>query len=637
MKMKRAVVLGSLLLSLGLLLSGCLKPVSSTHRQPEKQVGLPAPITLSEDESLISILGTNDLHGAIQPKKVKPSKEAAEQRVGGMAFWAGAVKSIREGVAKRYGRRAGVLVVDGGDQFQGTLLSNYTEGALFFSLMNEVGYDAIVPGNHDYDFGPAGWLADQVTEESSDKDPRGVIKGLAAIAKFPLLSANTYMKSSLRTIEGKPATVDSVKCATNELIDWSLARRPGFLKPFVVTEVAGIRVALIGLDNPETPRSTTIPNVSDLCFRSSLEEYKSVRASLDGAADVFVVVIHDGDINQDLKLTDLLTGILAWREDGVDAIIGGHTHVVNRVEKNGVFGIQSGANGERFGRIDLVYDRKAGKVVREKTRVAAGAFLFHEICDEGIVPFCGAREGAKIVLEGEKVSESGTAAAKIADAEKAVAPMAKRVLGTTDEAIRKERDRESPLLNLLTDAFREASGADVAMINTGGVRTDLAAGTIHYENLYQVLPFNNRAVMLAPMKVSTLLKVLTRSARSCGKHGSVLGSGIRATYQRGPCKTDNDGLDPAGRVLTMTLHDGTLLYDARDPANPVLNERDLRVATLDFLAAGGSGFDMFKEAPVAGDLGIFRELVAEQLAKNRVPISAKVDGRWLDGTPAPTK
>jgi 5'-nucleotidase len=635
MKMKRSAPLGFLFLSLGLLLSGCSDTEPVVRR--EGQLEVPPPIALSGDEVLISILGTNDLHGAIQPKKVRPAKDAPEQTTGGMAFWSGVVKSIRTGVAKRYGNRGGVLVVDGGDQFQGTLLSNYTEGALFFSLMNEVGYDAIVPGNHDYDFGPAGWLVDQVTAESSDKDSRGVIKSLAASAKFPLLSANTYLKESLRTIEGKPAAVDSVKCTTNDLIDWSQARRPGFLSPFVIKEVAGVRVAIIGLDNPETPRSTTVANVSDLCFRSSLEEYKTLRASLDGAADVFVVVIHDGDINQDLKLTELLNGILAWRKDGVDAIVGGHTHVVNRVEKNGVYGIQSGANGERFGRIDLVYDRKAGKVVREKTRVAAGAFLFQESCDERIEPFCRAREGAKISLEGEKVVDSDAALARIADAEKAIAPMAKRVLGTADEGIRKERDRESPLLNLLTDAFREASGADVAMINTGGVRTDLSAGTIYYENLYQVSPFNNRAVMLAPMKVSTLLKVLTRSAQSCGKHGSVLGSGIRATYQRGPCKSDVDGLDPAGRVVTIELNDGNVLYDARDPANPILNERNLRVATLDFLATGGSGFDMFKEAPVAADLGIFRELVAEQLEKNRAKISAKVDGRWTDVTPVPAK
>jgi 5'-nucleotidase len=617
-----------ILLSLGVLLSGCFKSKAGVEPEPQ----LDAPIALGPNEVLVSILGTNDIHGAIQPKMVKPRKDADPVLTGGMAFWSGAVKSIRRGVAERYGDRGGVLVVDGGDQFQGTLLSNYTEGALFFSLMNDVGYDAIVPGNHDYDFGPAGWLVDQVTTESSDKDSRGVIKGLAATAKFPLLSANTYVKASLRTIEGRAAKVESIKCATNDLIDWSQARRPGFLKPYTIKKVAGVRVAIIGLDNPETSRSTTYANVSDLCFRSSLEEYKSLRTSLEGEADVFVIVIHDGDINLDLKLSELLTGILAWREDGVDAIVGGHTHVVNRVEKNGVYGIQSGANGERFGRIDLVYDQANAKVVRGKTRVAAGAFLFQERCDSPTLPFCREAATRKILLEGEVVRESRNALGSIEDAEKSIGPMAKRKLGETDEAIRKERDNESPLLNLLTDAYREASGADIALINTGGVRADLQAGPILYENLYQVSPFNNRAVLLAPMKVSTLLKVLTRSAQSCGKHGSVLGSGVRAAYERGPCKTDIDGMDPAGRVVTMELDDGTVLYDARDPAHPVLNERALRVATLDFLATGGSGFDMFKEAPVAADLGIFRELVAEQLAKRSGKISPKIDGRWMDIT-----
>ncbi len=590
-----------------------------------------APMQISESEALISILGTNDMHGSIQPKSMKTA-DGKTELVGGMAFWAGAAKAVREGVEKSYGKRGGVLVLDGGDQFQGTLLSNYSEGELFFSLMNDVGYDAVVPGNHDYDFGPAGWLIDQVTSDSADQDPRGVIKKLAASAKFPLLSANTYLRPSLKTIEGKTAETASFGCASNDLIDWSRAERPEFLKPYLIKEVAGVRVAIIGLDNPATAASTTAANVTDLCFRESAEEYKAIREELEGKADLFVITIHDGDINQDKNLSELLDKLLAWRSDAVDAIVGGHTHSINQVQKDGVYGIQSGANGERFGRIDLVVDLKTRKVKREKTRVAAGARLLQNACDPKIDAFCdhalGAPAEARPTYDCKPIVDSTDVLAKIDQAQQAIAPMAKLSLGFADAPIKRHRDNESPLLNFLTDAFRRGSGADIAMVNTGGIRTDIDAGEFRYENLYQISPFNNRAVILSPMTVPTLLKIFERSARSCGKYGAVLGSGVRVVYRRGDCKSAVDGMDPNAEVVTMELLDGTLLYDARDPANIKISDRTIRMATLDFLEAGGSGYTAFKEAPREADLGIFRELIVKELTKNPGKISAEIDGRF---------
>lgn len=603
-------------LLIGALLFGCLEKNGTKITSPSTELG--------EGEVLISILATNDIHGTIQPKKSKSG-----QQIGGMAFWAGAVKSIRDGVAKRYGDRGGVLVLDGGDQFQGSLLSNYSEGALFFSLMGDVGYDAVVPGNHDYDFGPEGWLVDQVPSGESG-DPRGVIKKLSASARFPLLSSNTYTKASLKTVDGKSADVNSIGCESKEILDWSKAERPEFLQSYKIKTVAGLRVAIIGLDNPSTPTTTTYANVSDLCFRTSLDEYKSIRAELDGQADLFIIAIHDGDINEDRNLTALLEGIQAWRPDGVDAIIGGHTHQVNRIARNGVYAIQSGSYGDAFGRIDLIVDSETKKVIKNKTRVTAGALLLSSDCDTKITSFCEKKSGSLLTYEGEAVVEMPSAVKKIAEAEAIIQPMVDKLLGTADQTIVKDRNNESPLLNFLTDTFRKASGVDITMINTGGVRVNIEAGAFTYEKMFQLSPFNNHAVILAPMKVSTLLKIMDRSVRSCGKHGAVMASGIRVVYQRGDCNDAGDGLDRKGRVITMALEDGTMLYDARDPENIRIYERDLRVATLDFLEAGGSGYVFFKEAPRVADIGIFREVIVDALAKNPGPISAKIDGRFVN-------
>lgn len=634
----RSVLFGALVSALAATVVGCNG--SRIGRAPVAWMGdgkgvtpglkcAKAPMTVSPNESILTILGTNDIHGAIAPKKTKEGKP-----YGGMAFWAGAVKSIRDAAAKNYGERGGVLVLDGGDQFQGTLLSNYSEGSLMFSLLADATYDALVPGNHDYDFGPEGWLVDQVTPESKDQDPRGVVKRLAASAPFPMLSSNAYLKASLKTLDGKPATVASQGCGSNEPLDWSGAERPEFLKSYIIKEVSGVRVAIIGLDNLTTPTTTTAANVSDLCFRAPADEYKSVRESLEGKADLFVLVIHDGDINSDKNLTNLIRTLQSDRPDAVDAVVGGHTHSINLIQDpTGVYGIQSGANGDRFGRIDLVIDTATKKVLREKSRVAAGAMLFQKECDSKIDAFCEQGVGVRVAYDCEPIVENPSALAKIAEGEKTIAPLTGRNLGVAEKAIRKDRDNESALLNLLTDTYRKASGADLALINTGGVRTDIEAGPFTYEKLYAISPFNNRAVVLAPMKVSTLVKIMTRSARTCGKSGAVLGSGLRVTYKRGDCKTpDANGEDPNGVVVTIALDeggkDGEMLYDARDPSNVKIFERDLRVATLDFLEAGGSGYVFFKESPRAAELGIFREVLADEFSKSPGKLEAVLDGRF---------
>ncbi len=603
-------------------------PTAGTNLAPPALTCSKAPIALGANESLLSIVGTNDIHGAIEPKVSLDGKTTT----GGLAFWAGAVKSIRVGVSKRYGAKGGVLVLDGGDQFQGSLLSNYSEGALMFSLMGDVGYDAMVPGNHDYDFGPEGWLVDQVPAGQTG-DPRGVIKKLANSASFPLLSSNAYLKASLKTLDGKQATVESQGCTSTDVVDWSKAERPEFLKSYILKEIAGVRVAIIGLDNPITPTVTTPANVSDLCFRTAADEYLDVRKSLEGKADVFVLVIHDGDINNEKNLTNLLEKLQAARPDAVDAIIGGHTHVVNNINRNGVYAIQSGAYGDKFGRIDLVVDTATKKVIREKTRVAAGAVIYQNSCDSQIDSFCEKSVPTRITYECEPIVESASALDKIATGKKDIAPLVGRNLGFADAPITKSATNESALVDLMTDAYRHATGVDLALINTGGVRQDIKAGPFTYEMWYAISPFNNHAVILGPMKVDTLVKILGRSARTCGKSGAVLGSGIRVTYERGDCKTpDADGNDANSRVVTITMDDhgidGEMLYDARDPAHVKTSDRTLTVATLDFLQAGGSGFVEFKDVPMIKDAGIFRELVADELAKNPGKLPSVIDGRF---------
>lgn len=592
-------------------------------------------IQLADHERLITILQTNDIHGAIEPYVRKD-----QVRVGGMALFSGIVQAIRAGLDQKFGEKAGVLLLDGGDQFQGTLLSNYSEGVVTFKAMNEAGYDAAVPGNHDYDFGPIGWLVDQVTPHHPDQNPRGALLRLKSLAGFPLLSANTYYTESLIDPLGNPVPVSASGCtprdpAKSEIV-WSSARRPEFLKPYVIKEVAGVRVAIVGIDNESTPTTTTAANVSDLCFRDEVEAYLEIRRELEGKADVFVLAVHDGNTSTEFNVTRLVQALTRASFPGraVDAVVAGHTHWVNALRVNGVPIIQSGANGTMFGRIDLVYDPGARSLVSGKTRYFGGVNMLPNGCPEKNVSFCAPDPaGGTPFYEGVQVASNPRIGALIAGARADIAPLSERKLGVAQKTASSHRYNESPLADALTDVLREVSGAQVAFMNTGGIRAPIDAGEVTYEDFFRVLPFNNRGVVLGPMPLPQLISLLERSIRSCGSYGSLMQSGLRVRFERRDCDQVADGVDPSARLLRVETVKGEVLLDlaggiAPDPGKTVT------VATLDFLATGGSGYDGFKGTPLIRDLGIVREVMADHFtAVKPLAITGEVDGRWQAAAP----
>ena len=593
--------------------------------------GDPAPS--SEDERLITILQTNDIHGSVESYSDKSGA-----KYGGMAMLGGIVRAIREGLEARHGDHAGVLVVDAGDQFQGSLISNFNEGQLVFSLMNDIGYDAVVPGNHDYDFGPVGWLEDQVTSDTEDQDPRGALLKLKALAKFPLISANTYYKNSIRDSEGRTIPVKGVRCEplSPASIDWKQATRPEFLTPHTVKTVAGVRVALIGLDNPTTPDTTTPANVSDLCFREKAETYLEIRRALEGKADVFVAVLHDGDTRTESHASDFVRELhqVAFTGSIIDAVVAGHTHQVNDVDVAGVPVIQSGSGNRMFGRIDLVWDMKARKINRSKSQGFGGLQTWFHQCADQAKTFCETA-GKAPKFDGTQAQPDPEISDQISLARKEVEKVSGRKLGVAEGKLYVDRINESPLANVLTDAFRDLTGSDVAFMNTGGLRAPIAAGVVTYDMLYTVLPFNNHGVEIAPMSVGKLFKLLERSMRSCGLYGSLMQSGLRVVFEKDCSRIPaGAGIDVNARLLRVETVSGEVLLDVAKGIQPPAG-RSFRVATLDFLSAGGSGYVDFKGVPLVRDIGIVREAMTSRFLElgGNSRFSAKVDGRWREVPP----
>src|SRR5678815_1468319 len=164
-------------------------------------VSISHPTAQQSSTLTISVIATSDLHGGVLPRGDR----------GGLALLGGYLHNVR---AARLRDGGGVLLVDAGDMFQGTLESNLNEGAAVVAAYNALGYAAAAVGNHDFDFGPVGRAS---TPQQPSDDAQGALKARAAQASFPFLAANLIDEATGRPVEWRnvspstTVTVDGVR------------------------------------------------------------------------------------------------------------------------------------------------------------------------------------------------------------------------------------------------------------------------------------------------------------------------------------------------------------------------------------------------------------------------------------------
>jgi 5'-nucleotidase len=478
---------------------------------------------------VLSIVGTNDLHG----------------NLGRLPVFAGYLANLRATRA----RDGGVVLVDGGDMFQGTLESNLNEGAAVVALYGALGYDAVAIGNHEFDFGPAG---ERATPGPGD-DPRGAIKARAAEAGYPFLAANL---------------IDE---ATQRPVAWAN------VAPSTVVERAGVKVGVIGVTTIETPKTTIATNVVGLRVAPLAPAIAAEAARLRAAgAAVVVVAAHAGgdckafDRPADPSSCDPREEIVELAADLprglVDVIVGGHTHAGVAHELSGVAAIESYAKGVAFGRVDLVVEggRVTSRTIQPPTRM----------CDPA------APDGAACAYEGAAVVPDPKVAAMVAEYGAVAAKRRDEPLGVT---IAKRVDRaygvESALGNLFTDLMLAARpDADLAIANGGSLRADLPKGPLTYGVLYEAMPFDNRFARVE-LTGAALVDVIAANLRGTGGILSIAGATVSARC--------------AGGKLEVTVERG---------GKPLRPDDRISIATSDFLAAGGDG--AFGKAAAPGSITI---------------------------------
>lgn len=255
----------------------------------EEAAGSLHAILFHPEFKIVTVFATSDIHSHLEPYK----PNGAESEIGGLAKMSQAINRIRS-------VQPNTLLVDAGDAPYNTNIGNLTEGASTIAVMNEMKYDAMVLGNHDFDF------------------PFEVLKRNAGNAKFPFLSANTLYHGE----------------------------RPEFLKPSVIKEVDGIKIGIVGVTDDQSAFYTHPKNVEGITFEDHFEAAQKAVDEIKERTDLIIGLAH---LHGDNK-------VLPTRVNGIDIEIGGGQDIVAFPQKIGdTWLISPGKHAETLNQINIQF------------------------------------------------------------------------------------------------------------------------------------------------------------------------------------------------------------------------------------------------------------------------------------------
>lgn len=478
----------------------------------------------------LRILETTDFHGFI----LGGSKDRRSGRqLGGSAVLAAWITKLTAE------NPTGTVLIDGGDCFQGTMISNLQFGRPVVEQMNAIGYSAMAVGNHEFD-----WTADTLAARVRDM-------------KFAALAANM--------IERK----------THKLPRWA--------RPDTVVSRAGVKIGILGMAYHYTPVVTLAKNVAHLTFEDDSATAARIVPQLQKRSDIVISVGHipaETDSNRVARSGDLVR--LAKGVPGVSAWFGGHSHnqVSDRV--NGVPLMIAGAHGEVVAVCDLTVDPIANRVIDSRLDL--------------------------VKTWADEVTPDSAMAARVTRWNATVSQIAGRKLGTLTTPLRRNRGGEGLVGDLVSDAMRAGSGADIALANSGGLRADMDAGDITRGSIYEVIPFDNTVFTMG--LTAREVRMALEQALKFGRVTQV--SGIRYRF---------DSKRPAmNRVLEVTDAQGA----------PLDSTKTFKVAVNDFMATGGDNYDVLSGGKDRQPTSLLVREVLESYVTAlgaKGPLSLTLDGR----------
>ena len=507
-----------LLLCLALLL-GCVSAAGET---------VPA---LTQD---IVVLFTSDVHCGIES-----------------GFGYAGLAAVRDQLAKTNH----VILVDNGDAIQGEPVGTMTTGEALIDLMNAVGYEVAIPGNHEFDYGMDRFM--ELTEK----------------ANFPYISAN-FNKN------GEPV-----------------------FDPYVIKEFEGVKVAFVGATTPKTITSSTPKYfqddqgnfIYDFCQGDTGDAlYDAIQGAVDAArAEGADYVVLMGHLGIEESCSPWMSTEVIANTNGIDALLDGHSHSELSQEKvlnkdgEEVLLSACGTKLANVGYLRIAVDGTLSTGLYSwKIDVSVPALL-------GIENDVSQAVAAATETLSEKLSEVvATSAVDLVVYD----PVAKMEDGS---AVRLIRNAETNLGDLCADAYRDQSGADIAFVNGGGIRVDIKAGDVTLNDILLVHPFGN-AMCVVEATGQQILDALEWGAQVTPSEsgGFLQVSGLTYeihTYIPSSCTQDENGLFTGVtgeyRVKNVKVGGEDLVLD-----------KTYTLASHNYmLKNAGDGFTMFQNDPILQD------------------------------------
>jgi 2',3'-cyclic-nucleotide 2'-phosphodiesterase (5'-nucleotidase family) len=356
---------------------------------------------------------------------------------------------------------------------------------------------------------------------------------------------------------------------------------PPWATPWRVVQAGALRIALVGWSLESTPTTTNPNNVRGLRFDGGAPRLDSVvAAARRERPDLVIVVAHAGAFcDRERGCAGDIVDLANALRERPDLIVSGHTHALMGAVVNGISVIQARTGGSTVGVVDFVLQAGARTVQMR----AEPVWTDREQADTAV---------ARIVEQYRRQTDR----------------LVSREVVMLDMPLRRQGDQYA-LGNMIADAYRAAARTDAALVNNGGIRSDLAPGAVTWGNVFEVLPFQNFIVRL-PVSGAVLRRALEHAVGGSDARAHVSGLRLRVEPRR-----------PAGeRVIVLELSDG----------RPVEDSARYTLAVPDFMAAGGSGYAMLRglqsENTGVVDLDAFIQYLRRQPQPiRRVPVERRVD------------
>jgi 2',3'-cyclic-nucleotide 2'-phosphodiesterase/3'-nucleotidase len=518
---------------------------------------------IAAEQVRVTILATTDLHGHIDPTDYYTNRPDQT----GLAKVATIVKQARA-------ENPHLLLLDSGDTIQGTPLAYFHNRKHneppdpTILAMNTIGYDAMTPGNHEYNFGLA------------------VLQKARSEAKFPWLSANTY------------------RAGTDETA----------FPPYLVKEVDGVRVGILGLTTPAIPNWEDPPNFAGLEFRDPVATAKKWVTVLRDRehVDLVVLTVHFG-LPYDLATGAIAAGqfphendalAIAQQVPGIDLILMGHTHrEVPALVVNGVLLAQAEKWGARVVRAEIYLERNAPG----RWQVVAKASRTIPVTDK----IAADPEIVRLAEPYDRETQAWL--------EQPIGACARELAAT------ESRLRDTALLDLIQRVQLEAGHADVSMVAGYNLAARIPQGPVTVREVYGLYYYENTLVVveLTGRQVKAALEHSARYFRP---------------YEPGwtPAELIDDRIpgynfDIAEGVsyeIDLSHPYGERIVNLRYQGQPLDPERKLRVAINNYRFNGGGGYAMYKDAPVVyRSSAEIRDLIIDWVERHH-DIPTEPDNNW---------